>query len=422
MGLVTSVGQADAATTISCGAVVSASITLANNVGPCKGDGIDVIANGITINLNGHTITGSDTTNKSFASNSEQIGVQLDSVHGVTVKGPGSISAFDAGVNVQNGYGNKVSGLTVHDNISHVLLTWNTTISPTPESFPCNYGDGILTDFSSYNTITGNTAYHNGPFDGIALVDTSTHNVVSNNKVYNGTVPNIEPDGVTSGPCGPFGANIVGPGRPYQDEGIRAEGPGATWNMITNNVATNNLLDGIAVHDNVCPGALPFLPNGQPPNNHNTIQYNTVTDNGFQPGAALDGIGVLSQGPTGTVCIANDTTIQFNVSNGNAGNGVFIGGRNSHGEKIIGNTTNKNGIDGIFLTGPSAACTTSTSSPYTCGTINDTITANTAHGNAVYDGFDGNPNCAEPPGAVVGPGVNHWSNDNFVVVNQPCVK
>lgn len=403
--LIATGGSASALTTVSCGAVVTSSITLANDVGPCThSDGIDITTSGITVNLNGHTITGGSTTN---TTTHEYIGVQLLNVNNVTLTGPGTITNFDAGVNVQGGSANVIKRITAHDNIAHVLITGGVPgTNGNPESNPCNFGDGITTDFSSHNVITNNATYHNGPFSGISLVDTSTYNLVQYNVVTNQTVSNIEQtDNTTPGPCGPFGANIVGQGRPHQDVGIRLEGPGAAHNLVTDNTSTDNQLEGIAVFDNICPGALPppVPPNGTPPNAWNTIQNNKTLRNGAADGT--DGIAVLSQGPAGTVCIASHTTIQNNVSNNNARAGIWMGGRGSNSNVIAGNTTDNNGAYGIYLSGPSGG-----THPLP-GSTNNVIHSNTAVGNPTDDAFDGNPGCD----------ANHWFGDFFTIVNQPCI-
>ncbi len=278
---------------VSCGQKISRNTVLANDLGPCPGDGIDIVANGVTLRLNGHTITGSDTTN---AGAQEQTGINLVNVSGVTVTGPGSIQRFDAGVSVSGGANNTIKGLSVHDNIAHVVLTGG--LGGFPNLTPCNLGDGITTDNAIGTTITGNSATHNGPFSGISLVDKSTSSRVSSNEVSANTVSNTLPDG-SDGPCGPFQAGQSPTGRTHQDFGVRIEGPGATRNLVDRNIVTGNQLDGVAIFDNVCPEAHTQFggPPATPPNTANVVQNNTVQRNGFAgPGENLDGIGIPEPG------------------------------------------------------------------------------------------------------------------------------
>ncbi|MDQ6613469.1 MAG: right-handed parallel beta-helix repeat-containing protein [Actinomycetota bacterium] len=390
-GIATVPGQASAVTTVGCGAVILASVTLTADIGPCAtGNGINIGKSGITLSLAGHTITGNNTGNKT---DNPQLGVNLMNVKNVTVQN-GTITGFDAGVSITGGGGNTIQGLVVKNNIAHVLLTGG--VDPkNPEATHCDFGDGITTDNSNSNLIQFNEAFNNGPFSGISLVDASGYNKVLNNNAHDNNVSNIMPDGFTSGPCGPFGAVLVGQGRAHQDVGIRVEGPGATHNTVGENRATNNQLEGIAVHGNTCHPPNPNFPPGLP-NDSNLIRGNTVTGNGFVD--TSDGIGILSQGPSGIVCVANNNTITGNTSNGNGGNGIFVGGRNSTGNQVLQNTANGNGVDGIHLNS---------------GAHNASIKRNKASGNGRYDGFDGNlmPPCD----------ANVWFLNTFAVVNQPCV-
>jgi hypothetical protein len=201
------------------------------------------------------------------------------------------------------------------------------------------------------------------------------------------------------GPCGPFGANIVGPGRPHQDIGIRIEGPGATNNVVSDNTSTGNELEGISVHGYVCPNNPGGVPSGDP-NTNNLVEHNYVAENGFQDNT--DGIGLLEQGPAHTVCVSYDNSFVGNTSNYNAHDGIYLGGRGSTGNLVRNNTTDYNGHDGIELTGPAAGLP---------GTINTIIRNNEAHGNANYDGQDGNPTCDN----------NVWKNNQFTTFNPACV-
>ncbi len=387
-----------------CGYQVTSSIVLTADVGPCTTDGLDIVADGVTVYLNGHKIVGSDQTNTSTSS--EQVGVNFMNVHNSALVGPGTITHFDAGVAVNGGGQNTVKGVTAMSNIAHVLLN-NGTTPTNPEAYPCNYGDGILTDNSNGNLITDNYATNNGPFDGIALVDSSNHNTVSHNQSIDNNFSNIEPNGTTSGPCGPFGAASVGPGRAHQDIGIRIEGPGASYNTLADNQSIGNQLEGISIHDYVCPGAFgPTFP-GTPPNQYNTVEDNFVESNGFIDNT--DGISILVQGPAGTVCVPSYNTIIGNTSIRNSHDGIQMGGRGSHNNVVEHNTVYQNGNDGIEVGGPTAP---STRLPNGLpGSIDNTITHNTGYQNLNYDGADDNPNCDN----------NLWAHNHFGTVNQACV-
>lgn len=447
--LVTAAPPATAAPVpVTCGESISFSVTLANDIGPCVGsDGLDVTASNITINLNGHTIQGNSAHNNT---NNEYVGINLTNVSGVTVTGPGVVEGFDAGVSITGGRGNTVENLTAQNNIAHVLLTGSgfTTLGVQPtfgQPYPtgtlygsanCNFGDGITTFNTHDDTITGNTATGNGPFSGISLVGNSRYMNVTKNHVFSNTVFNVESNAQGSlvptslqgapGPCGPFSAATNGPGRRDQDIGLRIEGPGAQHNTVSLNKSDGNLLEGISIHGNVCPGVMPNMT--FPPNDHNTVSFNTVFGNGFDPYGNHDGIGILSQGPTGTVCVASDNTITNNNVFSNGNDGIFVGGRGSGGNVITNNKVNNNIHYGIELTGPgnaalcgttAVAMNTSVSNLYNCGTTGNHMSGNVAHGNnGGFDAFDGNPDCQNPANPGVPANKNIWVGDSFVNVNQ----
>lgn len=86
--------------TLSCGSVITQDTTLGNDLGPCPGDGLLIMASNITVDLGGHTITGASAVQEAgdgTTAPSEQAGVQLMGVSGVTLTN-GTVQDFDAGV------------------------------------------------------------------------------------------------------------------------------------------------------------------------------------------------------------------------------------------------------------------------------------------------------------------------------------
>ncbi len=396
---------------VSCGAVITQSITLDNNLTNCPGDGLRIQGSNIVVNLAGRTISGRASTNTTPL---EQAGIRLMNVTGVTVTG-GTITNFDAGVVIGRGSGNTITRLQVLANINHSTLTGTLN--------PCDLGDGILALDSDNNTIRNNVAEHNGPFSGISLVGDSDGNRVSHNLVRLQDVDNTHPNFVTpqrpagNGPCGPFTPPAGTVGAPNQDIGIRIEGPGADNNRVEYNQVADNMVFGITIHGNVChpPGNV-FPP--QPNNGNNVISRNIVTGNGFggaPPATPLgqgDGIAVVVQGPDAIVCVAFANSILQNIVTGNAGHGILLGGRGSHSNTINGNTVRNNGRDGIRVTGPGgpgSRCGVVLTSPCP-GAINNTLVGNNGAGNVEHDADDRNPACDN----------NRWRNNSFGTVFQGC--
>jgi len=388
------VGTGEAAH-VGCGQVITKSTTLDSDVGPCPGHGLIVRAGNIKLNLNGKTV---------FAANGPQetVGIFLANVKRATVSN-GTVTGFDAGVNIAGNQGNTVTGLYVHDNINDNIETAN-------EAEDCSFGDGITTTDSDQNTITYNRVVHNGPFSGIALVGDSDGNTVKGNTVADNNVPskgagNPDLPLVRGGNCG----------REIQDIGVRVEGPGANLNVVEGNSVTNSALTGIALHGHVF--APPDGSTPEPDNNQNRVTSNYVADTGRQTypeDTVADGIALLRQGPGSIVGVSQGNTIENNSVVRNYRHGIFLGNPTQTGTHA-GNTVRNNHVTANRANGIFAPA----------GSVNNTLTGNTATGNATgivdpsdatlpvaYDAKDRNANCD----------ANVWSGNVFGTVNQPCVK
>jgi hypothetical protein len=167
-------GSAQRLTALTCGLTVRTSVVLANDLGPCSGDGLDVGANGITINLNGHTITGGGS----------HWGIFDHSYTSVTVEN-GTLTGFASGVRFENGAsGGRLQGLRLTSNAScgadvdgsdHVVLSGNYAVSNPHEGFCVSNG--------SADQVAGNWVEANG-IDGIDVIDDNAV-VVSQNRMLN---------------------------------------------------------------------------------------------------------------------------------------------------------------------------------------------------------------------------------------------
>ncbi len=98
---------------IGCGAVVVADYTLQGDIGPCPGDGLTVVSNGITVNLNGYKI---------YASRRQNVGIRVENVSNVVVKG-GAVDGFDAGVLLIGGWNNRVTHIVARNNRIGIHVT-----------------------------------------------------------------------------------------------------------------------------------------------------------------------------------------------------------------------------------------------------------------------------------------------------------
>lgn len=236
---------------VHCGQVITASVSLDSDVGPCPGDGLIVGASGITVNLNGFRVLGVNGPNATA-------GIRLPHVNKVTVTN-GEITGFDAGLVIGSGSQNIIRGLEVHHNDGNAVFG-------DPPTLACNLGDGIVGFSTNNNVIQDNTVHNNGPFSGISMIGASSGNLIRNNHVHSNNVYYV--------PCGNF-----------QNIGIRLEGPGAVSNVVEENRVELNGLYGIHVHSTA---------DGDKLNRNNDIRNNFV----FGNGALLNGHGIaLGIGP-----------------------------------------------------------------------------------------------------------------------------
>ena len=181
------VGGAGAAV-LSCGQTITQSATLTADVGPCSNNGIIIGADGITFNLGGFRIFGG-------ANPGDGAGVLVQYRQGVTVTN-GTVTDFDSGVVILGGSGNTVSGITARNNIGNSAGHDGPSLTL--------YGDGILVQGSSNNSILQNWTDNNGPFSGIGVITgdsdhpgvppaLANNNLIQGNRVTNNVACRVGP-------------------------------------------------------------------------------------------------------------------------------------------------------------------------------------------------------------------------------------
>lgn len=299
-----------------CGSVITASVTLTADVTGCSGPGLIAGADNITINLNGHRITGSG------VADGISPGVLVEGHQGVTVTN-GSISNFDAGVAVYLGANNTVSNLNIHDNIGTTdpLGTLSYQTFPIPEM-----SDGIGVYHSFGTQVLNNTLTHNGVNAGIGVYgDDANANVVKGNTVTN-TVGNAGAGGIGIDVTAAFEPNDDRPGLPIDG------------NTVLNNTVTGSQGAGIVMLGNL---------NG-------VIRGNTVKNNGVgTSGSPRDGIQLNFNLAGGGMPRTADTIIS-NVVSGSGDNGiaVYSGGNTIQANIVTGSNANNDGSHDLFDSHP----------------------------------------------------------------------
>ncbi|MDQ4132242.1 MAG: right-handed parallel beta-helix repeat-containing protein [Actinomycetota bacterium] len=412
-----------AAAHVQCGQVITQSVRLDGDVGPCPGDGLIIRASNITVNLNGHRVFAAQPNGPL-----ENVGIRMGMVSGVTVQN-GTVEGFDAGVFINGGGNNTIQRLTVRNNINDMaepfafvagqgtaqqpdVASGRVTAQEWNAQMLCFFGDGITTESSDNNLIQHNRVLDNGPFGGITLVGDSDGNRIQHNQVAGNNISNWTTRANGQAGTGLCGATLPGApgmqrGREVQAIGIRLEGPGADDNVIQHNVVTQSALVGISIHSYVC-RPQPGEPRPGFPNEQNLITNNSVTQTGserrrtaggFQSAETdpfADGIASLAQGPIGTVtCTSHNNSIIRNASSDNDRHGIALH-PTVENTTVDRNVANNNGGHGVSVARRA---------------VNNSLTGNSGQGNAQFDGFDGNDNCDN----------NDWERNRFRTVNQPCV-
>ncbi|MGI9023420.1 MAG: virginiamycin B lyase family protein [Acidimicrobiales bacterium] len=313
--------------------VLTQSLTLTDDVGPCPGAGIVVTADNVTLDLNGHKVISAPGPRYG-----DFPGVLLLHASGVTVTN-GTVTGFDAGVAVEGGSDNTLTRLNVHHNQSRA----------DPASI---YGDGIVLFHSSRNQIVDNVVSRNGIYDGIGVLGLdSNDNVIRGNRVTHN---------VDKGYAGPEGEGTGIIFNPFLELSNPRRGESLLRNNVIDNLVRDNVGSGISSLSNV----------------GGVIRGNTVEHNGFRSGGRQgnepgNGIGVQAN------FAATQSTRNFIESNRVAGN--FAAGIQvfSNDNRIVRNTIVSNGAMGLELWG---------------GQSNHVLN-NSSTGNGWSDLFDASEDC-----------------------------
>jgi parallel beta-helix repeat protein len=183
-------------TTVRCGDLITKSIKLANDLHNCTGNGLEVGAANITIDLNGHTIDGSGISGSSSGIDNSQAGSRNTGFPGVTIKN-GAVTGFASGVTLGNGANRNVvhyihaiangTGILLTGSSRGTLLYRNSVVN--------NAVDGISVASAVTGTrIDNNDANGNGD-DGIDVDATGSTTVIRNNRARNNGNYGIETEG-----------------------------------------------------------------------------------------------------------------------------------------------------------------------------------------------------------------------------------
>jgi parallel beta-helix repeat protein len=300
---------------LQCGAVVRSSVTLDHDILRCPVDGLIVGAPGITIDLNGHKITGTTGDGSGAPSDcdcgiSDQAGFDR-----VTVR-DGEIDDFDSGVVVAHARGVLVQGLTAGNQYNDGV------------SFNDGSSDGTVSDSTVANSYRGVVVRDS---DGIAVKNSSLQNIqhagVALFRSTNVVIQDVSAD--LRG--GDYGVEVVN----------------SSHNLVTRNSITRWGGDGIVIVD-------------QPQEGSGAAAANAITSNDLRNGSTgielfeIDG-GTVRDNVVkdNAVLHTSDNGILVDAATSIDGSGGFpfnyLVGVGPSGTLIDGNTASRNKLDGIHV-------------------------------------------------------------------------
>ncbi len=218
---------------LSCGQVVTESVTLSANL-ECSTDGLIAGADGITINLNGFTIAGP-------GGESSKVGIMLANNDNVQVTG-GTVKGFQAGVLNTGGSGNTISKVTFTENQIAIFNTGATTTNiETNNMFSNSIG---VASHSSTGTQLHQNMLTDNQLAGVTLVNSAT-NVLDFNTIT-GSVNGVFLDGQSAN-------NNVNTNTIVQNSGVDIN----NGNGLPTNINANGFSDNLchtSVPDGLCIG------------------------------------------------------------------------------------------------------------------------------------------------------------------------
>ena len=219
---------------LSCGQVIKQSVKLTANL-DCKTDGLIVGADGITIDLNGFTLTGP-------GDKSSKVGVMFADNDDVTVQGPGTIENFQAGSLFSGGENNKISKVTFQNN---EIGIFETGAKNTAVEYNSMFDNSIgVAAHSSSGTSLNTNIFNNNDLAGVTLVN-SAGNQLSTNTIQ-GSVNGIFLDGQST-------KNTIDTNNVLKNRGVDLNNGNGLPTNINDNVFTDNSCN-TSVPDGLCLG------------------------------------------------------------------------------------------------------------------------------------------------------------------------
>jgi parallel beta-helix repeat protein len=317
-GVTAAAGQSPPAG-LECGDTITADTVLDHDLTGCPSNGIVIGADGITLDLNGHTISGDGKPVRRCPRRQPcDWGVFNDRHDGVTIRN-GSLRGFAVGVLVGGVRGNRLVelssshnqffGFVIVDSARTVIRDSSATNNPRPD------GDGLGVFMSHDLRIVHNSFRRNGQI-GIHI-ENSTDNLIKGNEFVRN---------------GDFGVFVQADGTQVRGNRCVRNGTGILVGPGSRNVIAGNRVslggEGIAIEKG----------------RGNVVARNVVSRTRHS-GIRL-GIGAPPIGSTGTV-------VRRNLVTGAGKDGFWVAPRDRRAV-LVGNVARRSGDDGFDVDSPSA--------------------------------------------------------------------
>ena len=169
-----------------CGEIVTEDVTLTSDLECGPGDGLIVAASGITINLNGYSISSSDEAGSEDPSMDYDgtSGILVANVDDVDINGLGEISGFDTAVTVLGSIGVRIADLQLANNGIGVLMSGSEATEVSRNTIT-NNGMAVISDSSNHGVIAFNQVVANLE-QGMLFLGSDINTVAANNMFGNG--------------------------------------------------------------------------------------------------------------------------------------------------------------------------------------------------------------------------------------------
>ena len=206
---------------VSCGEVIKQSVKLTSNL-DCKTDGIIIGADGITVDLNGHTITGPGTE-------TSKVGLMLSDQDDVNIIGPGIIQNFQAGALNTGGQSDTISGVTFTKN---QIGSFNTGAAKTTIEDNLFFSNNIgVASHTSTETELLTNLFKANDLAGATFVNSATNKVAFN--TIQGSVSGLFFDGQSSD-------NTVNSNNVLDNKGVDINNANGLPLNVNNNLFSDN--------------------------------------------------------------------------------------------------------------------------------------------------------------------------------------